>query len=75
MKRTLNKPHRPKLRLTEIERLIRTQRILVPPPSRRKFIKMCEEGIFETAGDRPTNFGWLVYEDSFLRWAKEMDGA
>ena len=32
-------------------------------------IKLIEAGVFESAGDGPTSYGWLVYEDSFLRWA------
>ena len=62
------------LRLAEIERLMKEHRIIVPPPSRRVLTKMCEEGQFETAGDRPTSLGWLVYEDSFWRWVSPLDG-
>jgi len=64
---------RTKLRLSEIEKLIRVHRIVIPPLSRRRLSEMCEEGIFETA---PRNGGkhWLVYEDSFLKWVKDMDG-
>lgn len=64
---------RPKMRLSEIERILRKERIMVPPPSRTKLRMMCEDGTFETAGSRPTRFGWLVFEDSFWRWAKELD--
>ncbi len=65
---------RPKLRITEIERLISKHRIIIPPPSRRSLREMCEDGTFETAGDAPTSLGWLVYEDSFLKWVKSLDG-
>ncbi len=64
---------RPKIRLSEIERLLRKHRIIVPPLSRQTLIKMCEEGRFETCGDAPTMVGWLVYEDSFWRWVKSLD--
>lgn len=64
---------RVKMRLSEIERLIRKHRIIVPPPSRQTLIKLCEEGTFETAGTGPTLIGWLVFEDSFLAWLKKMD--
>jgi len=74
MKRLLDIKIRPKLRLSEVERLIKVHRIIVPPPTRHTLIKMCEEGIFETMGKRPTSVGWLVFEDSFLKWAKEMNG-
>lgn len=63
---------RTKLRLSEIERLIRKHRILVPPPSRPTLISFCEDGTFDTAGK--TKFGWLVFEDSFWRWVKRLDG-
>ncbi len=63
---------RTKLRLGEVERLIRKHRIVVPPPSRTTLIEMCEDGTFETAGNSPTRIGWLVYEDSFWRWAADL---
>jgi hypothetical protein len=34
---------------------------------------MCEEGVFETAKRRKPRDPWLVYEDSFLKWAREFD--
>ena len=64
---------RSKLRLTEVERLINKHRIIVPPLSRRSLIRMCEEGVFETVGLAPTKFGWLIYEDSFWKWVKELE--
>jgi len=70
-----DRPVRPKLRLGEIERLIRKHRIIVPPLARHTLIHMCEDGTFETAGNGPTRLGWLVYEDSFWRWARDMDAA
>jgi hypothetical protein len=75
MKQLLNTEIRPKIRLSEVERLIRRHRIVVPPLARRTLVKMCEDGTFETAGNAPTKFGWLVYEDSFLRWVDSLDGA
>jgi hypothetical protein len=62
------------MRLAEVERLIRKHRIIVPPLSRASLITMCEEGTLETAGKLPSKVGWLVYEDSFLRWVKSLDG-
>lgn len=62
------------LRLREIERLMKVHRILVPPPSRRGLIYLCEDGTFETVGDGPTNLGWLVYEDSFWKWVNGLGG-
>lgn len=65
---------RPKLRLSEIERLIRKHRIIVPTPSRGKLLELCEEGVLETAPRRSTREPYLVYEDSFLKWVREMEG-
>lgn len=66
---------RPKLRLTEIERLLGDYRIILPVPSRATLVNMCEGGVFETVNGRPhPGYGWLVYEDSFIRWVRELDG-
>ena len=72
-KQPLEPMFRTKLRLSEIERLIRQHRIIVPPPSRKGLITLCENRVLETAGSEATTFGWLVYEDSFWKWAREMD--
>lgn len=74
MKQTNDTKLRTKLRLAEIDRLIRKHKIIVPPIDRRTLRAMCEDGTFETAGTRPSKFGWLVFEDSFWRWAKGLDG-
>ena len=66
IKQLLNNDLRPKIRLAEIERLIRKHRIIVPPLSRATLLRMCDDGTFETAGHVPQKGGWLVYEDSFL---------
>jgi hypothetical protein len=65
---------RPKLRLSEIERLIKQHRVVVPPLSRATLVNLCEDGTFETAGRRPTKLGWLVFEDSFWAWVRSLDG-
>ncbi len=66
---------RTKLRLSEIERILRTERIIVPVPSRSTLIEMCEEGTFKTAPRelKKRKMQWLVYEDSFLEWIASMD--
>jgi hypothetical protein len=66
--------NRPKLRLAEIERLIKKYRLIVPPPSRQALHKLCQDGTLETSTTSPTSFGWMVYEDSFLEWIKSLDG-
>lgn len=73
--RTLDIPSRTKLRLGEVERLIRKHRIIVPPPTRKTLIGMCEDGTLETAGTSPTKLGWLVYEDSFLKWISSLENS
>ena len=74
IKQLLTDEVRPKIRLAEVERLIRRHRIIVPPLSRKTLIKMCEDGTFETAGTGPGRIGWLVYEDSFMKWIEGLDG-
>lgn len=74
IKQTFDIKIRPKLKLGEVERLIRKHRMIVPPPSRSTLIGMCEDGTFETAGTAPTRVGWLIYEESFWNWVAEMDG-
>lgn len=66
---------RPKLKLSEIERLIRKHRVITPCPARQTLIKMCEDGTFETSshGNAPGSLGWLVYEDSFWKWVRKFD--
>jgi len=60
-----------KLRLCEIERILRKERIIIPPPTRPTLIGFCEDGTFENA--IKTKLGWLVYEESFLRWISSLD--
>ena len=72
-KQLLDLSLRPKLRLSEIERLIRKHRIIIPPLSRRAIIALCEDGTFETAKRTSPGQTWLVFEDSFLRWVGSLD--
>ncbi|MCC6328968.1 MAG: hypothetical protein IT174_10660 [Acidobacteria bacterium] len=60
---------RTRLRLSEVERIIRLYRIIVPCPSRQTLIRLCEEGILETPTGTAARSGWEVYEDSFWKWA------
>jgi hypothetical protein len=62
------------LRLGEIDRLIRTRRLIVPPPSRRKLIALCEDGTFESAPRPNDRSPYLVTEESFLRWVQNLSG-
>lgn len=70
----MNDTKRARMRLAEVERIIRKERILVPPPSRSALIGMIEDGTFEATSSSPTKFGWLIYEDSFRRWVRSLDG-
>ena len=69
MKYHINFATRPLLRLSAVEQIIRTNRLLVPPPSRPKLVALIEEGRIQ--GKR-TEYGWVVYEDSFLAWVKDL---
>lgn len=73
--RTLNLITRPKLRLCEVERLIRINRIITPPLSRRVLIEMCEDGTLATAPRKDRRARYLVYEESFLNWVRSLDEA
>jgi len=60
------------LRLSEIERIIRTNRIIVPTPSRRYLVALCEDGTFMTADRKSARCPYLVFEDSFLKWVEKL---
>jgi hypothetical protein len=60
---------RPRLRLSEVERLIKKHRIIVPCPSRNTLVRMCEDGTFETPTGTAGRGGWEVFEQSFWDWA------
>lgn len=57
------------LRLSEIEDIIRSYRIMRTPPSRDTLIAMCEDGTLE---GNQTRMGWMVFEDSFDAWVKKL---
>lgn len=73
MKQTNDTQIRTKLRLSEVQRLIEKNRIMVPTPTRRTLSNMCEDGRLETATATPGKMGWLVYEDSFWKWVRSLD--
>ena len=72
-KQLLDLAPRTKLRISEVERLIRIHRIIVPPLSRRTLVTMCEDGTLEHAPRRQARANYLVYEDSFLKWVESLD--
>jgi hypothetical protein len=74
MQQTSDIKIRTKLKLSAVQRLIEKHRIIVPAPNRRTLINMCEDGRFETASNPPGPMGWLVYEDSFWKWVRSLDG-
>ena len=73
IKQALDISNRPTMRLGEIERLIKKHRIIMPPLSRATLIRMCEDNTFEAVGGAATKLGWLVYEDSFLKWLDDLE--
>lgn len=62
-------PIRRTLRLCEIEEIMQHSMIIKPPPSRSYYLNKLEDGTLE--GHR-TEFGWVVYEDSFRNWVKNL---
>jgi len=60
---------RPILRLCFIEEVIKKQSLITPPPSRPTLIALIERGDME---GKKTDFGYVVYEDSFRNWIKRM---
>jgi hypothetical protein len=71
--RILDLAPRTKLRVSEVERLIDKHRIIVPPLSRRMIYAMCDDGTFEHVKYTNKRRGYFIYEDSFLKWVKELD--
>ena len=62
------------LRLAEIERIIRKERLIVPPLSRRMLLRMCDEGVFVTAPRTHARAAYLVTEESFFKWVAGLSG-
>ncbi len=60
---------RPILRLCFIEEVIKKHGLITPAPSRPKLIALIEEGEME---GKKTDFGYVVYEDSFRDWMRKM---
>ena len=58
---------RPVLRLCYVEQILRRNRIILPIPSRRNLIDLIDEGTLE---GKKTDYGLVVYEDSFKRWVQ-----
>jgi len=61
-------PVQVRLRLKEVEEILRRTRVLVPVPSRPTLIGLCEEGILD--GEKSASFGWIVTEESFKAWVR-----
>jgi hypothetical protein len=64
----------PALRLSEIETILRKNRVVVPVPSRDTLIGYCESGILSgfQSGARGD---WYVYESSFVAWVRGLQPA
>lgn len=60
---------RPLLRIGFVEQIIKRDRIIIPCFTRPTMIEMIEKGILEGT---KSNFGWLIYEDSFIKWIKDL---
>ena len=57
----------PALRLSEVEKILRITRAIIPEPSRVNLISLIESGVLK---GKLTSYGWIVYEDSFKEWVK-----
>ena len=62
--------HRPALRLSRVEEILKQTRVIDPLPSRRTLIRKLEEG---TLDGKKTESGWIVYEDSFRAWVRSYE--
>ena len=63
---------RPSMRLAHVEEILTKTRVIFPIPSRRYLIQLIEEGRLD--GKR-TDFGYVVYEDSFKNWIAQFQMA
>lgn len=61
--------HRPRLRLSRIEEILRHTRVIDPIPSRRTIIRKIEDG---TLDGYKSDYGYYVYEDSFKDWIRSL---
>lgn len=61
---------RPTLRLSRVMEIVKGSRIMDPPPTRRNLMHLLEEGVIE---GNLTSYGWLVYEDSLLKWIRSIN--
>lgn len=57
------------LRLAEVVEIINKYKIMRTPPSRNTLIEMCEDGTLE---GKLTRFGWMVFEESFDEWVRDL---
>jgi hypothetical protein len=65
-------PIRPTLRLCEIEEILRRTRAVVPVPTRPTLIKLIEDGTLQGLMPSHSQFGYVVYEDSFKAWVRNL---
>lgn len=55
------------LRLARVEEILRQTGVIDPVPSRANLIELVEEGQLE---GKKTDYGYIVYEDSFKQWVR-----
>lgn len=61
---------RPTLRLYDVQEYMAKTRAVGGKPSRHTLIAMVESGELE---GKLTRFGWVVFEDSLLKWLGELN--
>jgi hypothetical protein len=59
--------HKPCLRLSRVEEILKQTQVIDPVPSRQTLINLIQAGKIE---GRKTDLGYIVYEDSFKAWIK-----
>lgn len=64
-------PIRPALRLGLVEKILGSQGIIQPAPTRQRLIDLINDGVLD--GKKVGSF-WIVYEDSFKAWVKKISG-
>lgn len=57
------------MRLADVEEILKQGKIFKAVPSRKYLIELCEDGTFEA---KLTRLGWLVFEDSFDLWLRDL---
>lgn len=61
--------HRPSIRLSRVEEILKQLKVIDPIPCRRTLIRRIERGDIE---GKKTAFGYVIYADSLNAWIKSL---